>query len=147
MGRVRVGGLQLQQEGGDLTLMLGNLLGGWNSKALDSYPAPSPHLTLCHLWQTGHLHISVIWPLQGTSDPVLNYSSLSTCISMDCHWLLLCTLKHYAVHCSRTSLCFLSEVHEFNSVLSCWYWHISIRESILRVFIVAICPGINKMIA
>lgn len=38
MGRVRVGGLRLQQEGGDLTLMLGNLLGGWNSKTLDSYP-------------------------------------------------------------------------------------------------------------
>lgn len=35
----------MQQEGGDLTLVLGNLLGGWNSKALDSYPASSPHLT------------------------------------------------------------------------------------------------------
>lgn len=117
----------------------------WQSTRFLSCILSTPEL--CHLWQTGHLQLSVKWPLHVTSDPVLNYLGLSTCISMDCHWLFLCILKHYAIHCWRTSLCFLSEVHEFNSVLSCWCWQVSIRESTLCVFIVAICPGINKMIA
>lgn len=49
----------------------------------------SLHTWPCAICDKQGICSSLIWPLQVTSDPVLNYSSLSTCISADSIWIVI----------------------------------------------------------